>query len=115
MAHNETALTTVATVSTELEAALLIDLLAEQGITATQTGGLTAQFRAEAPGGVEVMVLQDQQAAARAIIAENEALNAQYQSAVQDAEYTTSLRKFGYWTLIIGNAFALLILLVLAL
>jgi hypothetical protein len=114
MTPDNESLITVATVSTELEAALLVDLLIEQGITATQSGGLTAQFRAEAPGAIEVMVLQDQLADAQAIIAANEALNAQYQPANQDAEFTTGLRKFGYWTLIIGNAVALLVLLVLA-
>lgn len=111
MTPDNEALITVAAVSTELEAALLVNLLAEQGIPATQSGGCTAQFRAEAPVAVEVMVLQHQLAAARAIIAENEALNAQYQTAGQDADYTTGLRKFGYWTLIIGNAVALLALL----
>ncbi|QDT89904.1 hypothetical protein Pan161_15370 [Gimesia algae] len=56
-------------------------------------------------------MLQDQSTAARAIIAEHEAVNANYQPTDQDADYTTGFRKFGYWTLIIGTAVALLTIL----
>tara|TARA_R110002124_G_scaffold63470_2_gene173920 strand:- start:6623 stop:6883 length:261 start_codon:yes stop_codon:yes gene_type:complete len=63
-------LVTVTTAANELEGELIVALLKEHGIKATSTGGLTAQFRAEAPGVVEVLVMQDQLAAANSIIAE---------------------------------------------
>lgn len=49
----------VVSVPSEVEAAAIVSVLAEQGIAAKATGGLTAGFRAEAPGEVEVMVASD--------------------------------------------------------
>jgi len=46
----------VVSVPSEVEAAAIVSVLAEQGIAAKATGGLTAGFRAEAPGEVEVLV-----------------------------------------------------------
>ncbi|WP_432797231.1 putative signal transducing protein [Poriferisphaera sp. WC338] len=48
--------TVVTSVETELEASLLIESLAEQGIEATSAGQITSGFRAEAPGLVNVLV-----------------------------------------------------------
>ena len=42
----------------EFEAAQIVHILAEHGIRATQTGGYTSGFRAEAPGQVSVIVRQ---------------------------------------------------------
>ncbi|QDT80179.1 hypothetical protein Mal35_36500 [Gimesia maris] len=70
MAAQHDRLVTVTTAADELEGKLIVSLLKEYGIKATSTGGLTAQFRAEAPGVVEVLVTQDQLAAANTIIAQ---------------------------------------------
>ena len=43
-------------VPSEIEAAAIVSVLSEQGIGATATGGLTAGFKAEAPGEVNVLV-----------------------------------------------------------
>jgi hypothetical protein len=43
-------------VPSEIEAAAIISVLSERGIEATATGGLTAGFKAEAPGAVNVLV-----------------------------------------------------------
>ena len=70
MAAQHDRLVTLTTAADELEGELIVSLLKEHGIKATSTGGLTAQFRAEAPGAVEVLVMQDQLAAANTIIAQ---------------------------------------------
>lgn len=70
MAAQHDRLVTLTTAADELEGELIVALLNEHGIKATSTGGLTAQFRAEAPGVVEVLVMQDQLAAANTIIAQ---------------------------------------------
>jgi type III secretory pathway lipoprotein EscJ len=46
------------TVETEAEAALLMAALRDRGIEARATGQLTSGFRAEAPGGVRILVRQ---------------------------------------------------------
>ena len=70
MAAQHDRLVRLTTAADELEGELIVALLKEHGIKATSTGGLTAQFRAEAPGMVEVLVTQDQLAAANTIIAQ---------------------------------------------
>lgn len=49
----------VVSVPSEVEAAAIVSVLAEQGIAAKATGGLTAGFRAEAPGEVGILVAVD--------------------------------------------------------
>ena len=44
-------------VQTELEASLLASSLEARGIRAEVSGGLTAGFRAEAPGGARILVM----------------------------------------------------------
>ncbi|MEE9295961.1 MAG: hypothetical protein V3W34_13495 [Phycisphaerae bacterium] len=44
------------TVAMELQAALIVAALEERSIEAQTTGALTSGFRAEAPGGVQVLV-----------------------------------------------------------
>ncbi|MFG0274229.1 MAG: DUF2007 domain-containing protein [Phycisphaerales bacterium] len=55
-------------VQQEWEAALLIDALAEAGIRAMTSGGLTAGFRAEAPGLVEIIVQRRDAEGAKLVI-----------------------------------------------
>ena len=43
---------------TEIEAAMLVDALKEQGIQAVASGGISSGFRTEAPGYVNVLVNQ---------------------------------------------------------
>ena len=49
----------VAAVPTEPEGALLVGLLKNAGIRAQLLGGLASAFRAEAPGEVKVIVLEE--------------------------------------------------------
>jgi len=56
---------TLARVRSELEAALLLEILHDAGIDAEQSGGWTSGFRAEAPGYVDVLVHADDIKAAR--------------------------------------------------
>ncbi|WP_339734666.1 hypothetical protein [uncultured Gimesia sp.] len=112
-ASNDT-LMTLTTVPTELEGQLLVQLLEEHGIPATASGGMTSEFRAEAPGVVQVMVLQDRFSDARSIIEKQEASNSQSRAVDQDqdaSDYVPGLTKFGFWTLIIGNIVALIAIL----
>ncbi len=63
-------LETLAWLGNELEAALIVNALEEQGIRATAVGGYTSGFRAEAPGGVRVVVAQGDLSRAREVLAE---------------------------------------------
>jgi hypothetical protein len=49
----------VTTVPTEPEAALIVGLLKNAGIRAQLLGELSSAFRADAPGGVKVIVLEE--------------------------------------------------------
>ena len=46
------------TVPTEAQAALIVAALEDRGVQARTTGELTSGFRAEAPGGGQVLILQ---------------------------------------------------------
>jgi hypothetical protein len=72
MSSNHDTLATLATVSTEVEAQLLVNILNDHGIAAVATGGFTAQFLAEAPGVVRVQVKQDNLSVARSVLAERD-------------------------------------------
>ncbi len=67
---NRAHLVSVAERSSEIAAGVLVNVLADEGIRATAVGGFTAGFRAEAPGMVQVKVLQRDAARAKEIIAE---------------------------------------------
>jgi len=69
MAENET-LDVVAQVTTDVEASLIVQFLADRGIEARAVGGYTAGFRAEAPGNVSVLVKHSDLAIAREALAE---------------------------------------------
>ena len=56
-------------VPTEMEAAIIVAALEEAGIRATLTGAYTAGFRAEAPGWVQILVGEEDLAAAQRIAA----------------------------------------------
>jgi hypothetical protein len=114
MTTKNDSLMTLTTVSTEMEGQLLVNLLEEHGIPATAAGGMTSGFRAEAPGTVQVMVMQDRLSVARVIVDEFQAARTQPGSVGQDPEstdYVLGLTQFGFWTLIIGNGLALIALL----
>lgn len=66
--ESNAALKKVTAVSTEAEAALVVQALAGVGIEATALGGHTANFRAEAPGVVKVMVREADHAAAKSLL-----------------------------------------------
>ena len=55
---------------TEMEASTVVAALERNGVKATATGGFTAGFRAEAPGWVQVMVVEEDLDRAREILAE---------------------------------------------
>lgn len=114
MAALNDSLITLTTVPTEMEGQLLLNLLEEHGIPATASGGMTSQFRAEAPGAIQVMVMQDQLSNAKSIIEKQNVSNSHSSLVNQDtnsSEYRSRLTKFGFWTLIVGNAIALIVLL----
>ena len=54
----------------EMEAGVIVGALEERGIKATMTGTYTSGFRAEAPGWVQVLVGEDDLAAAKEVLAE---------------------------------------------
>ncbi len=61
-------------VSSEPLAALLVGQLRSEGIRAEMSGVLTSAFRAEAPGGVQILVLAKDLGRAREVLADwNEA------------------------------------------
>jgi hypothetical protein len=58
------------TVPGEYEASAIVSALETEGIRARTVGGFTAGFRAEAPGGVSVVVLEEDLARAKQILAD---------------------------------------------
>jgi hypothetical protein len=58
------------TVTSEYEATAIVSALEAEGIRAQTVGGITAGFRAEAPSGVSVVVLEDDLPRAKQILAE---------------------------------------------
>jgi hypothetical protein len=58
------------TVPGEFEATAIVSALEAEGIKAQTVGGFTAGFRAEAPGGVSVVVLEDDLPRAKQIFAD---------------------------------------------
>lgn len=62
---------TLTTVPTEQEAAIIVAALADRGIIAHSAGDITAGFRAEAPGMVQVLVKASDLAQARDVIADH--------------------------------------------
>jgi len=117
MTASTATLMTLTTVPTEMEGQLLVNLLEEHGIPAIAAGGMTSQFLAEAPGAVQVMVMQDRLSAARSIVDEFQAARTQPRPVTQDpdsSDYVVGLTKFGFWTLMIGNGLALIVIAILA-
>lgn len=64
------ALKRLATFSSELDASAIVNLLEEHGVKALAVGGFTAGFKAEAPGFVDVMVLEGDLDAASGVLGE---------------------------------------------
>jgi Putative prokaryotic signal transducing protein len=58
----------VTSMPNELEAGVVVAALEEAGIKSTMSGVYTAGFRAEAPGQVQILVAQEDEARAREII-----------------------------------------------
>jgi hypothetical protein len=56
-------------VRTEAEAGIIVSGLEEHGIRAAMSGIHTANFRAEAPGRVDILVVQDQLENAESVLA----------------------------------------------
>ena len=59
-------------VATEVEAAMIVDALKDEGIDASAEGGLTAGLRAEVPGDVRVIVRHEDIDKAQKVLAEYE-------------------------------------------
>lgn len=57
-------------VPTEMEAAIIVNVLAEHGVRAVAVGGYTSGFQAEAPGVVKVIVTRADLAEARRVLSE---------------------------------------------
>ncbi len=69
MTTDPTSPETLVSLGSETEATAIVGALAEHGITAMVVGGLTASFRAEAPGEARVVVGQADMARARQVLA----------------------------------------------
>ena len=83
LAGDET-LVTVASRPSEVEAAILVNVLHDAGIKAVALGGFTAGFRAEAPGWVRVQTFASDADAAREIIAELKPLSPEESNELND-------------------------------
>lgn len=57
-------------VPNDMQAAIIVNALANHGIHATATGGFIAGLRAEAPGDVQIYVRREDLETARQILAE---------------------------------------------
>ena len=60
----------VKSVTSDVEAAVIVNALAAHGIEASTTGGFTSGFRAEAPGDIDVVVRQSDLERAKQILEE---------------------------------------------
>jgi hypothetical protein len=69
MVTTEAKLARLISARTELEAGVILNGLEERGVRAVMSGIHTANFRAEAPGRVDILVAQEQLVEARAILA----------------------------------------------
>ena len=56
------------TIPTEVQAKMIVAALEYQGVQARTTGALTSAFRAEVPGGAQVIILQADLEQAQAIL-----------------------------------------------
>jgi hypothetical protein len=103
MTHHHDSLATVATASTAIEAQLIVNVLHDHGIRAVATGGFTAQFQAEAPGIVRVVVKQKDLAPARSVLAEcqREHDPSERTENAEPSGYQPRLTRFGIWCLLI--------------
>jgi hypothetical protein len=63
-------LLTLTTVTNDFEASAIVSALEAEGIRARAVGGYTAGFRAEAPGGVSVIVAEPDLARAKQVLDE---------------------------------------------
>src|SRR6185312_9801929 len=70
MADNDENLARVTSVRSEMEGGVIVSGLEDRGIKATMSGVYTANFRAEAPGWVEVLVAEGDLARAQAALEE---------------------------------------------
>lgn len=68
MSNDPNAAVILVTLNTEVEAQLLVGQLEAEDIEAQSSGALTAGFRAEAPGGVQVLVRQADLEKAQAVL-----------------------------------------------
>jgi hypothetical protein len=69
MSAESDTLEVVARVTNEMEASLIVQCLANQGINARAVGGFTSGFRAEAPGDVSVLVRSGDLERAKKVVA----------------------------------------------
>lgn len=70
-------LVVLTTVPSEIEGAMIIAALEQEGLEAEGSGALTAGFRAEAPGVVKILVREKDFAEAQALLAELRDSNAE--------------------------------------
>jgi hypothetical protein len=70
MATDSDKLKTLTIVTNEWQAAAIVSALEAEGIRAHSVGGFTAGWKAEAPGGVSVLVVESDLARAKEILQE---------------------------------------------
>jgi hypothetical protein len=104
----------------EAEATLLVNFLADRGIEAVAVGAFTAQFKASAPGEVQILVHRDELDRARSALAEvrPEPLPVpEEKPAAQESDYLSRLSGFGRVVaivLLLGTAIGDVVCLVIA-
>jgi len=70
MADNDENLARLTSVRTEMEGGVIVSGLEDRGIQSTMSGVYTTNFRAEAPGWVEILVAEHDLARAQAALRE---------------------------------------------
>ncbi len=97
MTSSHDTLAALATVSTEAEAQLMVNMLNDRGITAVATGGFTSQLLPGAQGVVRVLVKQESLPVAQSVLAEHEKERCSWELADENSEpsgYEPRLTKF---------------------
>jgi hypothetical protein len=107
MSAEDDNLATLTTAANEFEAQILVNLLDNHGIASCTSGAFTAQFRAEAPGSVRILVNSNDLADARSVVEE---VQVPSESAAEDGASPADgsrPKRFVAWTVLIWGLLGL--------
>jgi hypothetical protein len=76
MAEHPEHIAVVTTAPNEMEAGIIVAALEREGIMATMSGAETSGFRVGVPGEVQILVAEEDEAAARRVLDEAEEMDA---------------------------------------